>query len=349
MVNQTISGLACGRPIRGKVAFLGGPLTFISALRDRFQETLSIADEDMIIPEHGELYVAIGAAVSAMHDRPLDLERWLSDVRKKTDVDLGSSKTMDPLFADEEEYRRFTERHARFHAPRGNIADAKGPCWLGIDAGSTTIKAILLDEDNRILYEYYAGNKGTPLDSAKKILHDLYDKLPPAAYICGAGVTGYGEELIRQAIRADTGEVETMAHYRGARHFLPDVTTILDIGGQDMKCCRIKDGAVDEILLNEACSSGCGSFLDTFAQSLGMDIREFSKLALTAGHPADLGSRCTVFMNSRVREAQKTAFLSPTFPPDFPTPSSKTRCTRSSVSAMLPNWVKNRSAGRHFL
>lgn len=305
VVNQTISGLACGRPIRGKVAFLGGPLTFIPALRDRFQETLSIADEDMIIPEHGELYVAIGAAVSAMHDRPLDLERGLSDVRKKTDVDLGSSKTMDPLFADEEEYRRFTERHARFHAPRGNIADAKGPCWLGIDAGSTTIKAILLDEDNRILYEYYAGNKGTPLDSTKKILRDLYDKLPPAAYICGAGVTGYGEELIRQAIRADTGEVETMAHYRGARHFLPDVTTILDIGGQDMKCCRIKDGAVDEILLNEACSSGCGSFLDTFAQSLGMDIREFSKLALTAGHPADLGSRCTVFMNSRVREAQK--------------------------------------------
>lgn len=305
VVNQTISGLACGRPIRGKVAFLGGPLTFIPALRDRFQETLSIADEDMIIPEHGELYVAIGAAVSAMHDRPLDLERWLSDVRKKTDVDLGSSKTMDPLFADEEEYRRFTERHARFHAPRENIADAKGPCWLGIDAGSTTIKAILLDEDNRILYEYYAGNKGTPLDSTKKILRDLYDKLPPAAYICGAGVTGYGEELIRQAIRADTGEVETMAHYRGARHFLPDVTTILDIGGQDMKCCRIKDGAVDEILLNEACSSGCGSFLDTFAQSLGMDIREFSKLALTAGHPADLGSRCTVFMNSRVREAQK--------------------------------------------
>lgn len=140
-----------------------------------------------------------------------------------------------------------------------------------------------------------------------------------------------------------------MAHYRGARHFLPDVTTILDIGGQDMKCCRIKDGAVDEILLNEACSSGCGSFLDTFAQSLGMDIREFSKLALTAGHPGDLGSRCTVFMNSRVREAQKTAFLSPTFPPDFPTPSSKTLCTRLSVSAMLPNWVKNRSAGRHFL
>ena len=179
VVNQTISGLACGRPIRGKVAFLGGPLTFIPALRDRFQETLSIADEDMIIPEHGELYVAIGAAVSAMHDRPLDLERWLSDVRKKTDVDLGSSKTMDPLFADEEEYRRFTERHARFHAPRGNIADAKGPCWLGIDAGSTTIKAILLDEDNRILYEYYAGNKGTPLDSTKKILRDLYDKLPP--------------------------------------------------------------------------------------------------------------------------------------------------------------------------
>lgn len=168
---------------------------------------------------------------------------------------------------------------------------------------------MLLDKEGRILYEYYSSNKGTPLAGARKILSDLYSKLPKGAVIAGAGVTGYGEELIKRALQADVGEVETMAHYRGARHFLPDVTTILDIGGQDMKCCRIKDGAVDDILLNEACSSGCGSFLDTFAQSLGMDIKEFSRIALKAPHPVDLGSRCTVFMNSRVREAQKTVYL----------------------------------------
>ena len=219
--------------------------------------------------------------------------------------DLGNAKTLPPLFATEEDYKEFKERHARFHAPRADISKAKGPVWLGIDAGSTTIKAVLLDREGNILYEYYAGNKGTPLNGARKILTDLYDKLPKEAVICGAGVTGYGEELIKRALEADVGEVETMAHYRGAKHFLPDVSTILDIGGQDMKCCRIKDGAVDDILLNEACSSGCGSFLDTFAQSLGMDVKEFARIALTARHPVDLGSRCTVFMNSRVREAQK--------------------------------------------
>lgn len=189
--------------------------------------------------------------------------------------------------------------------PRGDISAAKGSVWLGIDAGSTTIKAVLLDQEDRILYEYYGGNQGTPLSGARRILEDLYAKLPEGVTIAGAGVTGYGEELIKRALETDVGEVETMAHYRGAKHFLPDVTTILDIGGQDMKCCRIKDGAVDDILLNEACSSGCGSFLDTFARSLGMDIGHFAKIALSAKHPVDLGSRCTVFMNSRVREAQK--------------------------------------------
>lgn len=305
VVNQTISGLTCGRPVHGKVAFLGGPLTFQPMLRERFQKTLDIADEDMIVPEHGELYVAMGAALSGRHDRPMDLDSWLAKVEDAKDVDLGTSKTLPPLFANEEEYREFTERHSRFHAPRGDISKAKGSLWLGIDAGSTTIKAVLLDKEGRILYEYYSSNKGTPLAGARKILSDLYSKLPKGAVIAGAGVTGYGEELIKRALQADVGEVETMAHYRGARHFLPDVTTILDIGGQDMKCCRIKDGAVDDILLNEACSSGCGSFLDTFAQSLGMDIKEFSRIALKAPHPVDLGSRCTVFMNSRVREAQK--------------------------------------------
>lgn len=305
VVNQTISGLTCGRPIHGKVCFLGGPLTFQPVLRERFQKTLDIADEDMIVPDHGELYVAMGAAVSACHDRPFDLDTWLERVEKAGDTYQETVASLPPLFDSPEEYQEFKERHSRFHAPRGDISQAKGPVWLGIDAGSTTIKAVLLDRDGKILYEFYDSNKGTPLAGAKKILADLYRRLPGEAFICGAGVTGYGEELIKRALSCDVGEVETMAHYRGARHFLPDVTTILDIGGQDMKCCRIKDGAVDDILLNESCSSGCGSFLDTFAHSLGMDIREFSRIALSAKHPADLGSRCTVFMNSRVREAQK--------------------------------------------
>lgn len=305
VVNQTISGLSCGRPIHGKVAFLGGPLTFQPMLRKRFQETLHIADEDMIVPEHGELYVAIGAAVTAMHDKPFDLETWLTRVKEAKGEAMGAAKVLPALFENEKDYADFKERHSHFHAPRGKLEDAKGPVWLGIDAGSTTIKAVLLDEAGRILYEYYGGNKGTPLAGARAILSDLYSRLPAGVTICGAGVTGYGEELIKRALQTDIGEVETMAHYRGAKHFLPDVTTILDIGGQDMKCLRIKDGAVDDILLNEACSSGCGSFLDTFAQSLGMDIREFSRLALSAKRPVDLGSRCTVFMNSRVREAQK--------------------------------------------
>ena len=305
VVNQTISGLSCGRPIHGKVAFLGGPLTFQPMLRKRFQETLKLSDGDMIVPDHGELYVAIGAAVSAMHDKPFDLDNWLERVEHAEAESLGAVKVMPALFETEAEKETFRARHSRFHAPRGNLAEAKGPVWLGIDAGSTTIKAVLLDRESRILYEYYGGNHGTPLAGARAILSDLYSKLPEGVTICGAGVTGYGEELIKRALQTDLGEVETMAHYRGAKHFLPDVTTILDIGGQDMKCLRIRDGAVDDILLNEACSSGCGSFLDTFAQSLGMDIREFSRLALLAKHPVDLGSRCTVFMNSRVREAQK--------------------------------------------
>lgn len=305
VVNQTISGLTCGRPLRGRIVFLGGPLTFQPVLRERFRQTLGMKEEDMIVPDHGELYVAIGAALTAMHDKPFEFEPWLERVRQADVSNLDAVKCLDPLFASEEEYQAFRERHARFHVDRAPISEAEGPCWLGIDAGSTTIKTVLLDRDGRILYEYYGNNRGNPLTGAKVIISDLYSKLPEGAYICGAGVTGYGENLIKEALSADTGEVETMAHYRAARHFCPDVTTVLDIGGQDMKCCRLKDGAVDSIMLNEACSSGCGSFLDTFAQSLGMDIQTFSKIALSAKHPVDLGSRCTVFMNSRVREAQK--------------------------------------------
>lgn len=305
VVNQTISGLTCGRPLRGKIVFLGGPLTFQPVLREHFRRTLNMKPEDMIVPAHGELYVAIGAALSAMHDRPFDFEPWLERIRQADMSNLDAVKCLPPLFASQEEYDAFRARHERFHVDRAPISEAEGPCWLGIDAGSTTIKAVLIDRAGRILYEFYGNNKGNPLTGARNILSDLYSQLPKGARICGAGVTGYGENLIKEALSADTGEVETMAHYRAARHFCPDVTTVLDIGGQDMKCCRLKDGAVDSIMLNEACSSGCGSFLDTFAQSLGMDIRTFSHIALTAPHPVDLGSRCTVFMNSRVREAQK--------------------------------------------
>lgn len=305
VVNQTISGLTCGRPLRGRIVFLGGPLTFQPVLRERFRQTLGMKEEDMIVPPHGELYVAIGAALTAMHDKPFDLDSWMDRIRGADFSGLDTVKCLEPLFASEEEYDAFRERHARFHVDRAPISEASGPCWLGIDAGSTTIKTVLLDKDNRILYEFYSSNRGTPLEGAKAIIADLYAQLPKGAWICGAGITGYGENLLKEALSADTGEVETMAHYRAARHFCPDVTTVLDIGGQDMKCCRLKNGAVDSIMLNEACSSGCGSFLDTFAQSLGMDIESFAKIALTAKRPVDLGSRCTVFMNSRVREAQK--------------------------------------------
>ncbi len=305
VVNQTLTGLTCGKPIRGKVAFLGGPLTFLPALRERFRETLHLKDDEMILPEHSELYVAIGAALSGKNNRPFDMDAWIARVKKKPGDVLGASRILPPLFSSEKDYRDFQSRHNRFHTPEKDIRTHHGPCWLGIDAGSTTIKAVLIDADGSILYRYYSNNEGKPLDGARHILMDLYAHMPSDAYICGTGITGYGEGLLKEALHVDTGEVETIAHYKAARHFCPEVTTILDIGGQDMKCCRIKDGAIDSILLNEACSSGCGSFLDTFAQSLHMDIRRFSQLALLAPAPVDLGSRCTVFMNSKIREAQK--------------------------------------------
>lgn len=305
VVDQTISGLTCGRPVKGKVVFLGGPLTFQPFLRQCFAKTLGLSEENAVLPDHSELYVAIGAAVTAMFNRPFDFDSYLEKIHSM-DLSSGNTlKTLEPLFENEEEYEAFRTRHAKHHVPTAPLAEARGAAWLGIDAGSTTLKAALINEDGHILCQWYGSNHGTPLEGARKILLDLYSRMPEGLHIAGAGVTGYGEDLIREALTTDIGEVETMAHYRAARKFCPDVTTILDIGGQDMKCCRMKDGSVDSILLNEACSSGCGSFLDTFAQSLGMDIRQFSHIALSAKHPVDLGSRCTVFMNSRVREAQK--------------------------------------------
>ncbi len=307
VVNQTISGLTCGRPIKGKVVFLGGPLTFQPFLRSCFANTLNLSPENAVLPEHSELYVAIGSALAGMHNKPFALDPWLESIHKADLSENSKVKTLPPLFRSEEDYEAFRKRHAAHHVPCDSLADARGAAWLGIDAGSTTIKAALINEKGHLLYQWYSSNHGTPLEGAKKILSQLYELMPSGLHIAGTGVTGYGEDLIKSALTLDMGEVETIAHYRAAVHFCPDVTTILDIGGQDMKCSRIKNHSIDSIMLNEACSSGCGSFLDTFAHSLGMDIQEFSKIALFAEHPVDLGSRCTVFMNSRVREAQKNA------------------------------------------
>ncbi len=311
VVNQTLTGLTCGKPIRGSVAFLGGPLTFLPELRKRFQETLKLSDDAMIVPGHGELYVAMGAALSGRNNRPFDLDSWIRKISQKPHIAQAGMAVLSPLFDNSSDYQSFLDRHRRFTTPKKDLALASGPCWLGLDAGSTTIKAVLIDHDQNLLYQWYGNNKGEPLDGARKILQDLYSRMPSSAWICGTGITGYGEALLRRALHADTGEVETMAHYRSARYFCPDVSAILDIGGQDMKYCRIRDGAIDSILLNEACSSGCGSFLDTFAHSLHMDIQRFSQLALQSRTPADLGSRCTVFMNSKVREAQKNGLSIP--------------------------------------
>jgi len=303
VVNQTISGLACGRPIRGNVAFLGGPLHYLPELRVRFRETLNLTDESMIHPENSHLFVALGAAlmaesgettVSELYDRLIHA----GDIEHET-------RRLDPLFSSPEEAASFKERHAQNKAQRKDLSVHSGPCYLGIDAGSTTIKAVLIDGDANILFSHYSSNHGSPLRAAAGILKKLYEQLPSGAEIAGACVTGYGEALIREALTLDYGEVETIAHYRAAAYFNPDVDFIIDIGGQDMKALRIRDGVIETIMLNEACSSGCGSFLETFAHSLDFDIQSFAGQAQTASHPVDLGTRCTVFMNSRVKQAQK--------------------------------------------
>ncbi|MEG6565707.1 acyl-CoA dehydratase activase-related protein [Thermoanaerobacterium saccharolyticum] len=305
VVNQTISGLACGRPIKGKVAFLGGPLYFLPELRKRFIETLNLKDEEVIVPDNSQLSVAIGAALSAKNDEITTL-RDLSDkvhtlpYKVKNDVER-----LRPLFADENEYKEFKDRHKGIDVLKKDIKDARGGLFLGIDAGSTTTKLVLIDEDGAIVYSYYGSNEGNPLNSVIRVLLDIYEKMPDGAYIANSTVTGYGESLIKAALMVDIGEIETIAHYKASEHFLPGVDFILDIGGQDMKCIRIRDGLIDSIMLNEACSSGCGSFLETFASSLNMSIDEFTEAALKAQNPVDLGSRCTVFMNSRVKQAQK--------------------------------------------
>ncbi len=305
IVFQTITGLACGRPIKGTVCFLGGPLTYLPQLRKQFAQTLHLTDSQVIAPENAQVYVAIGAALGSIGETPRSFMTLMGLLKNIDESSLSQSDRIEPLFHSEEELRRFQERHAAHTVPYGSLSSYSGPCYLGLDAGSTTIKAVVLSEDLKILYTHYQNNEGSPLTAAKKIIEEVYSRLPAGAFIAKTGITGYGEALLKEALHLDIGEVETIAHYQAAAHFCPDVDFILDIGGQDMKCSRLKDGHIEDILLNEACSSGCGSFLDTFAKSLNLSIEEFSKAALLAKSPIDLGSRCTVFMNSKVKQAQK--------------------------------------------
>ncbi|MBQ7612047.1 MAG: 2-hydroxyacyl-CoA dehydratase [Spirochaetaceae bacterium] len=318
VVSQTISGLACGKPIRGNVAFLGGPLHFLTELRKRFIETLKLQDEQIIIPENAQLFVALGAAYTELKiledEKKEDLAKRynlmaLSDFKKALlqieTAELNEIQRLDPLFKNESELTAFRIRHSREKAKTDNIAEASGPVFLGLDAGSTTTKAVLIDRDGAILWKFYDVNAGNPVQLAIQLLKELYAVLPKGAHIARTVSTGYGEKLFQAAVGADDGEVETIAHYKAAEFFLPGVEFLLDIGGQDMKCLTMKDGAIVGIQLNEACSSGCGSFLDNFARSLGMSVEDFSNKALLSQKPVDLGSRCTVFMNSRVKQAQK--------------------------------------------
>ncbi|WEV45758.1 acyl-CoA dehydratase activase-related protein [Streptococcaceae bacterium ESL0687] len=306
VVNQTIAGLAAGRKIKGNIAFLGGPLFFMSELRRRFIETLNIAEENVVFPENPQLFVAMGAALDDDSNRQTKtIDDLIASLSQDSSDALVPQDTLDLLFENEEELKEFRRRHKKASASYANLSDHKGPAFLGIDAGSTTSKLVLINEDGDILFDHYGSNNGEPLENVIEVLSRLYKEMPEDAYIAKSAVTGYGEHLIKNALKIDFGEVETMAHYKAADFFQPGVDFILDIGGQDMKAMKIKDGALSSIQLNEACSSGCGSFIETFAKSLKHDVRDFAELALLASHPVDLGSRCTVFMNSKVKQVQK--------------------------------------------
>lgn len=305
VVNQTISGLACGRTIKGNVAFLGGPLSFLSELRTRFIETLHLNAENVVFPEDSQYFVAIGASLISEKYSEKEIGDVVTILNTADSSVLSETKHIDPLFKDYNEYQEFTLRHDKNKISRKDIKKAKGNLFLGIDAGSTTTKGALIDHDNNLLYSFYRSNEGKPLEVTMAMLKELYSLLPENVAISNATVTGYGEGLIRAAFNVDLGEIETMAHYKAADAFLPGVDFILDIGGQDMKCMKIRDGAIYNIMLNEACSSGCGSFIETYAKSVNMDVRRFAAEALFAKRPVDLGTRCTVFMNSKVKQSQK--------------------------------------------
>lgn len=297
IVNQTITGLAQGHPIEGNIVYLGGPLTFMSELRRSFDRTLNCTG---VCPEDSLHFVALGAAYYA--EETVDLLEALTIIGERSDFSADSS--LQPLFRSQEEYDAFAARHNQHCVPRKEGTEYKGDAWLGIDSGSTTLKVVLTDAEGTILFSSYQSNQGKPIDIVQDTLLKMYEKYPEV-HIVSSAVTGYGEEMIRNALGVDLGVVETVAHFTAARYFMPDVEFIIDIGGQDMKCFKLRNGAIDNIFLNEACSSGCGSFLQTFASSMGYSIEEFAKLGLFGDHPVDLGSRCTVFMNSSVKQAQK--------------------------------------------
>lgn len=305
VVNQTIGGLAQGRSIEGKIMFLGGPLYFCKGLRERFIKTLKLKDNDVVSPKNAQVFVAIGSAIYSKEDNKKYEYEELLNIIKENHNEISTMNIIDPLFNSEEEYNEFKERHQKAEVKVSDISNYAGEAYIGIDAGSTTTKVVLMDKDDNILYEYYGSNKGNPIEVVKKELKHIYNICGEKIKIMGSAVTGYGEELIKKAFSVDFGIVETVAHYIAASHFNPKVDFILDIGGQDIKCFKIKDGIVANIMLNEACSSGCGSFIESFANQMGYDVETFSKLGLFAKHGADLGSRCTVFMNSSVKQAQK--------------------------------------------
>ncbi|MBQ8592396.1 MAG: 2-hydroxyacyl-CoA dehydratase [Lachnospiraceae bacterium] len=304
VVNQTISGLACGKPIRGHVAFLGGPLHFLSELKACFIRTLKLDDEHIIESENSHLFAALGSALNADSKTSYTMAELVnklsSDIKMEFEVER-----MEPLFASDKEYEAFHKRHMSHRVKTADLASYSGNYYLGIDAGSTTTKVALVGEDGSLLYSFYSNNNGSPLKTAILSIQDIYKNLPADARIARSCSTGYGEALMKAAFMLDDGEVETVAHYYAAAFFNPQVDCILDIGGQDMKCIKIKNGTVDSVQLNEACSSGCGSFIETFAKSLNYSVKDFASAALFAKHPIDLGTRCTVFMNSKVKQAQK--------------------------------------------
>ena len=305
VVDQTITGLAQGRELKGKIAFLGGPLFFFKGLQERFVETLRLTPENALFPELGQFSVAIGTAFYA--EEACD-ETTMDDLLDRIDKATGgvtSTNYLKPLFANEEDYKAFAERHAKATVEERDIESYSGNAYLGIDCGSTTTKVVLISEDDKILYKYYSSNRGNPVTIIREQLITIRRLCGGRIRLCSGVVTGYGEDLIRNAFRVDDGIVETMAHFRAARHFEPDVDFILDIGGQDIKCFKVRNNSIDSIMLNEACSSGCGSFIETFAKSMGYEIADFAERGLFSQYPVDLGSRCTVFMNSSVKQAQK--------------------------------------------
>ena len=304
VVNQTISGLACGKPIRGHVAFLGGPLHFLPQLREAFIRTLKLDEEHTILAEDSHLFAAIGSALTAKEENAVQLSALVEKLSHPIRLEAEVAR-MEPLFASEDEYRSFRTRQEQYRVKTAKLDGYRGNAFLGIDAGSTTTKCALISEEGDLLYSFYSGNNGSPLATAIESIKEIRQLMPPGVRIARACSTGYGEALLKSALLLDDGEVETIAHYTAAAFFDPEVDCILDIGGQDMKCIRIKNGTVDSVQLNEACSSGCGSFIETFARSLDYSVQDFAKVALYAKNPVDLGTRCTVFMNSRVKQAQK--------------------------------------------